>query len=267
MASSRRTATRRNLVRTSAIAAVASSALLLPAAAAFADSPAPSADSASPTAEQDKKQDGTQGQDQQKDGQDKNNQEKGNQQKEEQKKGDDQKADKDKEKKDKSGERKFIRSQSLAGGFTAKVYKLGQNHYQADMYAKAPDTGKLVKYDTLETKGGKPAYGQHNGAHFVLQPDGTMTSWTEGGNKKPDDKGGKDNKNKKQDQHKAVPGDSTKGQGKVIPKGGVKAGAEGVETGGDHTMLLAGGGAATAAAALGFTVLRRRKADESGDNA
>ncbi|MFF4603422.1 hypothetical protein ACFY12_11815 [Streptomyces sp. NPDC001339] len=265
MASSRRTATRRNLVRTSAIAAVAGSALLLPAAAAFADSPAPSSDSASPTAEQDKKQDGNQGQDQQKSDQDKNNQQKDSQEKGNQKKEDDQKQSKDK--KDGSGERKFIRSQSLAGGFTAKVYKLGQNHYQADMYAKAPDTGKLVKYDTLETKGGKPAYGQHNGAHFVLQPDGTMSSWTEGGDKKSHSKDSKDNKNKKQDQHKAVPGDGTKGQGKVTPKGGVKAGAEGVETSGDNTMLLAGGGAATAAAGLGFTVLRRRRAGDSGDNA
>ncbi|UQA91878.1 hypothetical protein [Streptomyces halobius] len=260
MASSPRTATRRrNLVRTSAIAAAAGSALLLPASAAFADSPAP-ASSASPNAEQDTKQDGSQGQGT-------NSQEK----------------DKGREK-DKTGERRFVRAQGLSGGFTAKVYQLGQNHYQADMYAKAPDTGKLVRYDTLETKDGKPAYGRHNGAHFALQPDGTMTSWAEGGNKKADNKADKkaDNKDAKNEkgkkgsdgkkkgqkngQNKVTPGDHTKQQGKVIPKGGVKAGAEGVETG-DNTMLLAGGGAAAAASGLGFAALRRRRADESGDNA
>ncbi|WP_438297397.1 hypothetical protein [Streptomyces sp. HUAS TT7] len=47
-------------------------------------------------------------------------------------------------------------------------------------------------------------------------------------------------------------------KGKVIPKGGVKAGAEGVQHN-DDTMLLAGGGAAAAAAGLGFTMLRHRK--------
>ncbi|QRX95154.1 hypothetical protein [Streptomyces noursei] len=260
MTSSHRTATRRrNLVRTSAIAAVAGSALLLPAAAAFADSPAP-ANPASPNAEQDKKQDGNQNQENgtpDKDAQDKSSQDGSSQGKN--------KGSQDKDKgKDKKGERSFVRAQNLAGGFTAKIYKLGQNHYQADMYAKAPDTGKLVKYDTLETTGGKPAYGQHNGAHFVLQPDGAMTSWVEGGNKKPDHKDGKgkDGKGKKQDQGKATP----KNQGKVIPKGGVKAGAEGVQSG-DHSMLLAGGGAATAAAGLGFAALHRRKAGRSGNSA
>ncbi|MFI1629053.1 hypothetical protein ACH4YO_33790 [Streptomyces noursei] len=258
MTSSHRTATRRrNLVRTSAIAAVAGSALLLPAAAAFADSPAP-ANPASPNAEHDQKQDGNQNQDNgtpEKDAQDKSGQDGSSQEKN--------KGSQDKGK-GKKGERSFVRAQNLAGGFTAKIYKLGQNHYQADMYAKAPDTGKPVKYDTLETTGGKPAHGQHNGAHFVLQPDGTMTSWVEGGNKKPDNKDGKgkDGKSKKQDQDKATP----KNQGKVIPRGGVKAGAEGVESG-DHTMLLAGGGAATAAAGLGFAALHRRKAGRSGDNA
>ncbi|GGX21230.1 hypothetical protein [Streptomyces noursei] len=265
MTSSHRTATRRrNLVRTSAIAAVAGSALLLPAAAAFADSPAP-ANPASPNAEQDQKQDGNQNQEKgtpDKDAQDKSGQEGSSQEKDKGSQGKD-KGSQDKGK-DKKGERSFVRAQNLAGGFTAKIYKLGQNHYQADMYAKAPDTGKLVKYDTLETTGGKPAYGQHNGAHFVLQPDGTMASWVEGGNKKPDNKDGKgkDGKSKKQDPGKATP----KNQGKVIPKGGVKAGAEGVESG-DHTMLLAGGGAATAAAGLGFAALHRRKAGRSGDNA
>ncbi|MFE6684880.1 hypothetical protein ACFVFQ_00230 [Streptomyces sp. NPDC057743] len=259
--SPRTTMRRRNLVRTSAIAAVAGSALLLPAAAAFADNPAPE-NSTIPNAEQGKKQDDAQHQDkggQEKDGQDKGSQDKSGQDKD--KNG----RDKSGQDKDKKAERKLIRTQNLAGGFTAKVYKLGQNHFQADMYAKAPDTGKLVKYDTLETKGGKPAYGQHNGAHFVLQPDGSMSSWVEGG-KKQDHKKPDHNKSGHKDA-KGKNGNGTKNsQGKVIPKGGVKAGAEGVEPA-DHTLLAAGGGAAAAAAGLGFTVLhRRRVAGRSGDN-
>ncbi|WP_438490086.1 hypothetical protein [Streptomyces sp. S186] len=56
-------------------------------------------------------------------------------------------------------------------------------------------------------------------------------------------------------------GAGSKGQGKTVPKGGVKAGAEGVQQG-DGTLLMAGGGAAAATAAgLGFAALRRRTAD------
>ncbi|EST25251.1 hypothetical protein [Streptomyces roseochromogenus] len=55
-------------------------------------------------------------------------------------------------------------------------------------------------------------------------------------------------------------GSGSKGQGRTVPKGGVKAGAEDVQQG-DGTLLMAGGGAAAAAAGLGFAVLRRRKAD------
>ncbi|MFB7630180.1 hypothetical protein ACFC0M_04430 [Streptomyces sp. NPDC056149] len=258
--SQRTTMRRRNLVRTSAIAAVAGSALLFPAAAAFADNPA-SENSATPNAEQDKKQDDAQQQD--KGGQDKGGQEKDGQKDSQDKSGQD-KGSQDKGK-DKKAERKLIRTQNLAGGFTAKVYQLGQNHYQADMYAKAPDTGKLVKYDTLETKGGKPAYGQHNGAHFVLQPDGSMNSWVEGGKKQDHKKSDHDKSGHKDAKGKNGTG-AKSNQGKVIPKGGVKAGAEGVEPA-DHTMLAAGGGAAAAAAGLGFTVLyRRRVAGRSGAN-
>ncbi|HET6355821.1 serine/threonine-protein kinase [Streptomyces sp.] len=83
------------------------------------------------------------------------------------------------QKQNKPVKRQLVGTQKLVGGFTAKIYKLGQNLYQADMYAKAPDTGKVIKYDTLETTELKSAYGQHNVFHFVLHPDGTMTSWSE----------------------------------------------------------------------------------------
>ncbi|MFH8406669.1 hypothetical protein ACH4FX_18025 [Streptomyces sp. NPDC018019] len=231
---------RRNLVRTTAVAAVAGSAMMLPAAAAFADGPRAEATAQQPE----------------------NKGDEGKQQKDAQQKGEHHK-----------GERKPVRTQALSGGFTAKIYKLGPDHFQADMYGKDPATGKPVKMDTLETRGGKPAYGQHNGAHFVLQPDGSMTSWVQGGDKNKDEKKGEKKGEKKHERKPEEQKGAKKGQqqsqqngGKqtqVTPKGGVKAGAEGVggapET---STVLLAGGGAAAAAAGLGFALLHRRKARE-----
>ncbi|MFI9229459.1 hypothetical protein [Streptomyces rimosus] len=238
---------RRHLVRSTAVAAVAGSALLLPAAAAFADSPQPTT-AGSPGAAGDQQQKD----DRQKDDQKKNeDQKKHDENKRDQKKNDQKNNDQQK------GDRKLVRTQNLSGGFLAKVYRLGPNHFQADMYAKDPGTGKLVKMDTLETKSGKPAYGRHNGAHFVLQPDGSMTSWVEGGNKKKDEK--KNTHPGEQKNQRQGGGQQTK----VTPKGGVKAGAEGVgETPDTPAMLLAGGGAAAAAAGLGFALLHRRKARE-----
>ncbi|GAA3128446.1 hypothetical protein GCM10010449_57120 [Streptomyces rectiviolaceus] len=125
-------------------------------------------------------------------------------------------------------------------GFDAKVYKV-KGGYEADMIAKAPDTGKKIVWDTLKQSGSKPAYGQHNGAHFVLNPDGTMKGWTEG-------KSGNSQKPRN-------------GTSQVVPKGGVKAGAEGVSPVGESTPLVAAGGgmAALGAAGLGFAVYRRKQ--------
>ncbi|AOR36224.1 hypothetical protein BFF78_38850 [Streptomyces fodineus] len=55
---------------------------------------------------------------------------------------------------------------------TAKVYKLGPNHYEADIYADG------TKLDTLVAKG-RSACGQDNGLHVALQPDGQLTSWVD----------------------------------------------------------------------------------------
>ncbi|MYT44732.1 hypothetical protein GTY89_20960, partial [Streptomyces sp. SID5471] len=201
------TLTRRHLVRSTAVAAVAGSALLLPAAAAFADSPQPTT-TGSP---------GAAGDQQQKDDRQKDDQKKNEDQKKHDENKRDQKNHDEKNNDQQKGDRKLVRTQNLSGGFLAKVYRVGPNHFQADMYAKDPGTGKLVKMDTLETKGGKPAYGRHNGAHFVLRPDGSMTSWVEGGNKKKDEKKNThpgEQKNQRQ-------GDGQ--QTKVTPKGGVKA--------------------------------------------
>ncbi|SDK52637.1 hypothetical protein [Streptomyces indicus] len=146
----------------------------------------------------------------------------------------------------KPDERTFVREYKNIGGsgFDAKVYKV-KGGFDADMWAKDPASGKYIKFDTLQQRGNKAAYGQHNGAHFVLNPDGTMKGWTEG--KKNDAK-----KDQKQDQKK------------VTPKGGVKAGAEGAGAGDDTALLAAGGGmAAAGAAGLGFAMLRRR-GDQQG---
>ncbi|MEU8967735.1 hypothetical protein AB0D11_00420 [Streptomyces monashensis] len=55
---------------------------------------------------------------------------------------------------------------------TGKVYKLGPNHYEADIYAHGH------KVDTLAAKG-RAAHGEDNGLHVVLKPDGRLISWVE----------------------------------------------------------------------------------------
>ncbi|KUN05901.1 hypothetical protein AQI95_13205 [Streptomyces yokosukanensis] len=55
---------------------------------------------------------------------------------------------------------------------TGKVYKLGAHHYEADIYAHG------TKLDTLVAKN-RAAYGQNNGLHVALQPDGRLTSWVD----------------------------------------------------------------------------------------
>ncbi|MFC9299567.1 hypothetical protein ACFTWH_36370 [Streptomyces sp. NPDC057011] len=121
--------------------------------------------------------------------------------------------------------RTFVKEYKNPGGsgFDARVYKTKAG-YEADIL-----NGKAV-WHTMKTDGRKADSAQHNGAHFVLNPDGTLKSWTEGTTPK-------------------------------APRGGVKAGAEGVEpaTPSNNAGLIAGGAglAATGAAALGFALLRR----------
>ncbi|MGW8780506.1 hypothetical protein ACWGNM_20965 [Streptomyces sp. NPDC055796] len=70
--------------------------------------------------------------------------------------------------------RAFVTTVKLADGSIAKVYKIGNGHFEAEVFSGS------TKLDTLVSKGGKPAYGQNNGLHIVLQPNGTVTSWVEG---------------------------------------------------------------------------------------
>ncbi|WP_371528132.1 hypothetical protein OG302_20675 [Streptomyces sp. NBC_01283] len=137
-------------------------------------------------------------------------------------------------------------------GFDAKVYKTKAG-YEADMIAKSTDTGKKVVWDTIKQSGHKPAYGQHNGAHFVLNPDGTMKGWTEGKTH--------GNGNTGHGQKPQVQVQPKNGASHVVPKGGVKAGADGMSPAGDSAPLMAAGGgmAALGAAGLGFALYRRKQ--------
>ncbi|MCX5388131.1 hypothetical protein [Streptomyces sp. NBC_00083] len=153
-------ATRRT-VRTAAIATGAIAALALPVGAAFADSPA--APSSGPSDDTRKDEDG---------------------------------GKKDGGKKDDAAQdvRSFVKSVKLADGSVAKVYKLGQNHYEAEIWADG------ARLDTLVAKGAS-ATGQNNGLYVVLNPDGTVTSWVDSGKK---DEKRKDEKRKdgKKDERK-----------------------------------------------------------------
>ncbi|MFD3941373.1 hypothetical protein [Streptomyces sp. NPDC058579] len=89
-------------------------------------------------------------------------------------------------------ERAFVKSFKLADGSVAKVYQTGTDQYAAEIWAD----GALI--DTLTTSTGSPAYGQNNGLHVVLQPDGTVTSWVQGA-PKPQPKPKPEPENKKKD--------------------------------------------------------------------
>ncbi|MGP9019942.1 hypothetical protein ACT1U9_16285 [Streptomyces sp. BR1] len=187
-------ATRRTL-RTAAIATGAIAAFALPAGAAFAadstpgpaDQPQvlPGSDDPKPEVlpgtDDDKKQDES-----------KKDESKKDESKDESKKDESKKDDTKKE------SRSFVKSVKLADGSVAKVYKLGQNHYEAEIWANG------TKLDTLVANGSS-ATGENNGLHVVLTPGGTVSSWVDGGKKdeKKHDKR-EQKKQEKKDERKAV---------------------------------------------------------------
>ncbi|MGY0017454.1 hypothetical protein ACVHNB_00510 [Streptomyces sp. YJ-C3] len=69
--------------------------------------------------------------------------------------------------------RVYVKTVKLADGSTAKIYKLGAHHYQADIYDGS------TKLGTVDANG-KTAKAMNNGLHIVLDPDGTLKSWTDG---------------------------------------------------------------------------------------
>ncbi|WP_158754335.1 hypothetical protein [Streptomyces sp. NRRL F-2580] len=75
--------------------------------------------------------------------------------------------------------RAYVTTVKLADGSVAKVYKIGDNHFEADIFAGS------TKLDTLVSKGGAAAYGQNDGLHVekdvkkespvrVTMPDGRI---------------------------------------------------------------------------------------------
>lgn len=66
--------------------------------------------------------------------------------------------------------RVLVASPKLADGSGAKVYKVSANHYQADFFGAGAKLGSL-------DANGRAAYGENNGLHVALQPDGHLKSW------------------------------------------------------------------------------------------
>ncbi|MFJ3612577.1 hypothetical protein [Streptomyces hydrogenans] len=67
-----------------------------------------------------------------------------------------------------------VSSWPLADGSTAQVRQTGEGSYSADIVGR---DGVLI--GSLTSTGGQPGYGENNGLHIVLQPDGTVSSWRE----------------------------------------------------------------------------------------
>ncbi|MBX7469205.1 hypothetical protein K1Y80_24425 [Streptomyces sp. MAG02] len=201
-------ATRRTL-RTAAIATGAIAALALPAGAAFADSPA--APSTAPSDAQPQPQPHGQAGDEtpkpdvlpgKDDGAKKDDESKKDDAKKDDAKKDDatkdgvdQRGKGDKKDDTQTNVRSFVKSVKLADGSVAKIYKLGQNHYEAEIWANGS------KLDTLVAKGSS-AVGQNNGLHVVLDPDGTFSSWADGDKKKDEKKKDDKRDERKKDERK-----------------------------------------------------------------
>ncbi|MEU3061874.1 hypothetical protein AB0P12_24400 [Streptomyces subrutilus] len=68
----------------------------------------------------------------------------------------------------------YVTTVRLADGSVAKVYKIGDRHFEADVFSGP------TKLDTLVGRGADASYGQSNGLRVVLRPDGRVTSWMAG---------------------------------------------------------------------------------------
>ncbi|MER7762792.1 hypothetical protein [Streptomyces sp. NPDC097619] len=163
----------RRTFRTAVVVAGASAVLALPVGAAFADSDGPAGQLPGTGVEQPAHHEaGSQDQDKSQDRQDRQ--------------------DKAQREGDRTSERvrTFVTTVTLADGSLARVYRFGDGNVEARISAGG------VHLDTLVSTDGRPAYGQHNGLHVVLQPNGTVTSWVEGGAKKDEKRKDRDEKRK-----------------------------------------------------------------------
>ncbi|WP_306336574.1 hypothetical protein [Streptomyces sp. KL118A] len=186
------TSRRHTLLRTAAVSALAGGALLIPAAGAFADSPAPE-----PTAPQSPQPTPhTKGE---------------------------------------------VYEVTLGNGARAKIQNRGGS-YVATISLKGKEIATLSATHPTVTQGG---------VKYELHPSNGHIGITY--------LKGQDNGRKQQH---ATGTEHGTGDKTVAPKGGVKAGAEGVRDAGDPAFLVAGGGmAAAGAAGLGFAMLRRGRTD------
>lgn len=62
----------------------------------------------------------------------------------------------------------------LADGSTARVRQTGEDSYSADVVGRDG-----VPIGSVVSTGGRPAYAQNNGLHIVLWPDGTVATFAE----------------------------------------------------------------------------------------
>ncbi|MFI7413324.1 hypothetical protein ACIBU0_32085 [Streptomyces sp. NPDC049627] len=70
-------------------------------------------------------------------------------------------------------QRMLVATATLADGVTtANLYRLTADHYEADLSANGVRLGTLVADD-------RAAYGESNGLHLALRPDGRLTSWVD----------------------------------------------------------------------------------------
>lgn len=75
--------------------------------------------------------------------------------------------------------RVHVRTVNLADDVSrAKVYKAGEDRYEAELWAEGR------RYGALYTQG-MAANAQNNGLHITLHPDGEVTSWVERAKPKP----------------------------------------------------------------------------------
>ncbi|MFD6876878.1 MULTISPECIES: hypothetical protein [unclassified Streptomyces] len=165
-----------------------------------------------------------------------------------------------------STQRILVKSVALADGrSTARIYRLAQDAYQADILRAG------VTLATLTSRGGSTGFGSAGELHAALRPDGRLTSWV--GDSRPGDgahavdAGG--HKTGTRSGH-VVPAsarhtDGAGGRAAGAGEGGAAGTAEALRLNtladgpGEGMLLLAAGGgiAAVGAAGLGFAMLRR----------
>ncbi|MFD7027927.1 hypothetical protein ACFWAR_07845 [Streptomyces sp. NPDC059917] len=169
-------------------------------------------------------------------------------------------------------QRVLVKSLTLADGTsTARVYRVAQGAYQADILRDGS------KVSTLSSRAGAPGYGRADGLRLALQPDGRISSWSADGNGVVPAA-----LSSSADGHKTARRTGFADAATVTPSTGLRtsttadagaaSGAErtvalrlGTLTGApdDGALLIAAGGgmAAVGAAGLGFAMLRRGRTE------